>query len=186
MNPGDLRPLLLEYAAAIRYGENPVPIQFGEDREQLWLLLGEAETLRQAAHALENDVKAALAETIQTNETVRFGDTVYRVSPQRNVKITDPEALKAWLADDWDHVIPVTPSTQLRAGGITAVCQKRGVDRDTFEATFLDITYTEPKLRPVPVSKAPKYAAALEHGQSTFDAKHVPPDRIVEDQEAGA
>lgn len=161
--------LIVAQAKTLRSGEEtPVEADWPAGREELWLLLAEAETLAKAAGRVVAAAKQQLAATIQTNEKVRLGPTVYDVAPTRSFSITDPLAFIEWLGDDWEHVIPVTSHTRVRVGGLKAVCQRRGVDYWTVRNTFFQADEGEPALRGVPVERAPKYAQKLGHNESTF------------------
>lgn len=141
------------------------------DREELWLLIGDAENIVRAARDLLDELKGDFAASLAENESVRMGDTIYKISPDRKERITDPRALVDFLGEDLSHVVPVTSSTRLRKGGIDAVCEKRGIDRKTFEETFIDVEWGDPKLQAVPLARAPKYTQKLEHGESTYGRK---------------
>jgi hypothetical protein len=164
--------LVARRAEGYRHGEEvPFDPDWGSDREQLWLLLGEAENIQRAARDLVEGLKADFARTLSENESVRMGDTVYKMSTERTERITDPGALIAWLGSDWHHVVPVTGSTRLKKGGINAVCEQRGLEPDVFEDTFLDVSWGDRRLAAIPISKAPQYAQGLSHGESTFGRK---------------
>lgn len=168
----NLLDLVRKRAEGYRHDEEvPFDTTFPIDREELWLLIAEAENLQRAARDLVKTLEADFAKTLTENESVRFGETIYKVTPDRREKISDPRALVEFLGEDLHHVVPVTSSTRLRKGGIEAVCEKRGVDRDTFEETFIEVEYGDPKLKAIPVGKAPKYAQSLDHGESTFGGK---------------
>lgn len=161
--------LVAKRADGYRHDEEvPFEADWPTDREQLWLTLADAENIQRAARDLVDELKSEFARTLDENESVRLGEYVYKVSVDRREKITDPRALVEFLGEDLPHVVPVTSSTRLRKGGIDAVCEKRGIDRRTFEETFLEVEWGDRKLCAVPVSKAPKYAQGLEHGESTY------------------
>lgn len=170
----NLLEVLASYVEARRYDESPSKPEWPDDREKLWLLLGEAETIRQAASELESDLKSAFAAQLVENETVRYGEKVYKVSPKRTTRITDPKAMAEWLADDWELVVPFSPSVgdKLKTTGLKAVCERRGVEFETIRDTFLETEWDdEMELKAIPMSRAPKYAQALDHGDSTIRGK---------------
>lgn len=172
MNRLDLMNLIIQRAESLRLDEaEPIDVDFPTDREELWLLLSEAKHLQRAANDLVREIKSRFAENLEENESVRYGDTIYRMSPDRKERITDPDALVDFLGADWPHVVPVTSSTTLRKGGIEAVCEKRGLDPKVFQETFVDVEWGDPKLKEIPLSKAPKYTQKLEHGESTYGRK---------------
>lgn len=169
----NLLELVKDQAKVVRSGEHmPVEADWPADREALWLTIGEAETLVAAARQVLEAVKAQLAGTLEANESVRFGDTIYKTSPDRKDRVIDPAGLIEFLGDDWHHVVPVTSSTRLKVGGFRAVAERRGLDFETVRDTFIDTEWGDPKLAAVPVDKAPKYAAKLRHGESTFGRRN--------------
>lgn len=171
----NLLDLIVERAEGLRHDEEvPFDADFPTDQEKLWFAISEAEHLYRAARDLVDALKGDFAKTLTENESVRFGEFIYKISPDRREKITDPDALIDFLGDLWHHVVPVTSSTRLRKGGIKAVCERHGIDPKVFEETFIDVEWGDPKLQAIPVSKAPKYAAALNHGESTFGRKSKP------------
>ena len=167
----NLLDLIDKRATGLRHSEDVPFDTFPSDREELWLLLADAETYAAAARDLVAAIKTDFARTLSENESVRYGDIIYRMSVDRKERITDPQALVEFLNVDWHHVVPVTSSTRLKKGGIRAVCERRGLDPEVFEDTFIDVTWGDRRLVAIPISKAPKYAQGLDHGGSTFGAK---------------
>lgn len=142
---------------------DPIPTPPADD-EELWDLIGRVEAVAAAARDLADQLKTELAARLGDN-AVRIGDTVIRTVPDRTDRIVDPDALVAWLGDDWPHVIPVTPSTRIRRRGLEAVAQRRGFDPDITWDTFVATEWGEPRLQAVPVSRAPKWAQQLAPGE---------------------
>jgi hypothetical protein len=165
----NLLDLIRDQAKVLRSGEEtPVEADWPADREALWLVLGEAETLAKAAGRVLAAARAQLADTLEANESVRFGDTIYKTSPDRKERIIDPAGLIDWLGDDWHHIVPVTSSTRLKVGGFRAIAEKRGLDFATVRDTFIDVEYGPNRLVAIPIAKAPKYAQKLSHAESTL------------------
>lgn len=160
----NLLDLVRKRADGHRVGEDvPWDTAWPDDREKLWVLLGEAEALKKAATDLEATLKAELAATLRENESIRLGETVYKTSPNRNTKIVDVVAFAEWLGDDWHFVVPFSPSTgnSLKVRGLAAVCERRGVDLKSVQDTFTETEWGDPKLVAIPISKAPKSAQGL-------------------------
>lgn len=162
-----LADLVLGRAAELRrYGTEEADWpEFGDDIEQLWLTLGDAEYIQRAARELVEHVKSVMAAQLD-GRAIRLGDVIYSTRPDVTERLTDPRGLIEWLGDDWHHVIPVTASTRLRKQALRAIAERRGVDVESVLDTFVEVEEGSEKLQAVPVAKAAKWLQALRHGET--------------------
>lgn len=133
-------------------------------------LLQASKTIRRAADRVIGAVEGELAERLDGKE-LRVGDTLYRHSATVRERVNDPQRLIGWLGTDWHHVVPVSASTRLRKGGLDYVAEKRPlIDEETGEVldpkeVFIEKEFDDPKLKTIPLDKAPKYARELPEGE---------------------
>jgi hypothetical protein len=167
--------LVARRAEGYRHGEEvPFDPDWGSDREQLWLLLGEAENIQRAARELVEALKADFARTLSENESVRMGDKIWKVGSKSSSRIIDVEGFIEWLGDDWPLIVPLSPSTgdKLKVQGLRAVCERRGLAYQTVRDTFAPVEWSdELELKAIPLAQAPKYTQGLAHGESTYRGK---------------
>lgn len=129
-------------------------------------LLIQLETLARTVRQMRKHAEGQMSFILGDGGAARIGDTIYRNRPNPTTRITDPAGLADWLRDDWPHVVPVTASTELRKGGVKAVCDRRGVDPQTFWETFTETTVGEMRVERLPIDKAPKFLQRLEDGET--------------------
>lgn len=133
--------------------------------QELDAFLVQLGVMKRAVGRLAGQVETQVAFLLGEGGSARVGDTVYRYRPNLTTKITDPRLLVDWLAADWSHVVPVTPSTTLRKGGVDAVCEQRGIDPGAFWETFTETTKGDPKVDRIPIDKAPQFLQKLDDGE---------------------
>lgn len=112
----------------------------------------------------QKELESELASRL-VDKDWRYGDTLFRYSRPATTKVVDPGALADWLGDDYRHVVPLTASTQIRKTALWKVASDRGMDPELVDETFLEVTFGEPRLVEMPVSKAPAFAAQMKPGE---------------------
>lgn len=167
--------------------------------EIAWLLAGSLAEHRKTIQAAEAAIRRWRAGDIADRGPVRYGDTFSRVKPKTTREIMDRAALLGWLehtarrlggdedaADLIDKVWRLD-AKNLRITTLRALAERvwkhehpDGSDEDaeryawTITDTFISEDRAEDAtLEDLPISKAPKYAAALGHGHrvGAFDNK---------------
>lgn len=154
--------------AQMMWGEDSPPLADldGMSLRDLDALLVQLDTLARTVRQMKAHAESQVAFVLGDNGAGRVGDTIYRCRDNPTTRITDPKALVDWLREDWHHVVPVTASTQLRKGGVSAVCEKRDVDPRTFWETFTETTTGEQRVERLPLEKAPKFLQRLKDGET--------------------
>ena len=125
-----------------------------------------AETIVRAARAVVDRIKALMAAEMPTGR-IRLGDDLWYTAADPKTSIPDRDKLIGFLGDDIAKVISIAADgSNVRKGALDAVAEARGLDPAVVRDTFLAVDRSGPrKLQRVPVSKGPKYAAAMEHGE---------------------
>jgi hypothetical protein len=121
--------------------------------------------LKQTVDRMRGQVETEIAHRVGVKGAARVGEIVYRYKPKATMRIIDPQGLVDWLGEDWHHVIPVTRSTSIRKGGMSAVCEKREADPRTIEDTFFEWEEGAPTVDRIPLDKAPKFLQRLGDGE---------------------
>ncbi len=135
------------------------------DLEQIWLDLAAYERVAAAAREARDWLKGVMADRLG-DDKVRFGDTLY--ASKQDAKVTvDRDGLTKWLGDDYAAAVGMAANgANVRKGALTAIANKRGQDPRTIMDTFFESERKETRsLSGVPVTRAPKYAAKLDHGE---------------------
>lgn len=112
----------------------------------------------------QKELESELASRL-VDKDWRYGDTLFRYSRPAVTKVVNPAALADWLGDDYRHVVPLTASTQIRKTALWKVASDRGMDPELVDETFLEVTFGEPRLVEMPVSKAPAFATQMKPGE---------------------
>lgn len=129
-------------------------------------LIVQLETVLRAARRLKDQAESQAAFIIGDGGAARVGGTIYRHQPKLTTKVTDPKALADWLGTDWSAVVPLTASTQLRKGGVKAICEKRGTKVKAFWETFTETTEGAPGVKRIPIDYAPQFLQKLKDGET--------------------
>ena len=161
--------LLARYHLDHEGDEDPEPFEWDDydetDLEQIWLDLAAYERVAAAAREARDWLKGVMADKLG-DDRGRFGDTPYRSKQDHKVTV-NRDGLTAWLGDDYAAAVGMAANgANVRKGALTAIANKRDQDPRTIMDTFFE---SEPKetrsLSGVPVTRAPKYAAKLDHGE---------------------
>lgn len=128
-------------------------------------LINQLLVLKQTVERLRNQAETEVAHRVGFKGAARVGETIYRYRPRGYLRIADPDGLVGWLGDDWSEVIPVTRSTAIRKGGLTAICEKREADPETINDTFFEWEDGDPTVERLPLDKAPKFLQRLADGE---------------------
>ena len=139
--------------------------QPSDDIEALWMDLASAESIVRAARQLVTRAKALMAAQLPSGR-IRLGDDLYYTAADPTTTC-DRDALTAFLGEDYPLVVGMAANgSNVRKGALDAIATKRGLKPETVRDTFLSVDRDGPrKLQTVPVSKGPKYAAAMTHGE---------------------
>lgn len=156
------------------------------DGEYLWLLAEAIADQRKGLARLENTINEHRARDVTTHGPVRFADTFITYTPDNQRKILDKDALLEWLDQASEELGVPNLATQvfrisddnLRIQTLRHVAERLYHHREEaddseegaadfvqlIEDTFLTIKKGAPKLKEIPIDKAPKYAQKLDHG----------------------
>ena len=142
-----------------------MPYEVSNDIEALWIDLAAAESIVRAARAVVDRIKALMAADIPSGR-IRLGDDLWYTAADPTTTV-NREALTEFLAADYPAVVGMASNgSNVRKGALDAVATKRGLDPAVVRDTFLTVDRSGPrKLQKMPVSKGPKYAAAMTHGE---------------------
>lgn len=173
--------------------------QGADPAEIAWLLAGALADHRRTLQEAEAALARWRAADVEARGPVRFGDTFVRVKPKTTRKIHDRAALLGWLEhtaerlgahEDAAELIEKVwrlDAGNLRISTLRSLAERawRHEHPDTtdeaakkYVRTIIDTFIEEdrsgpPTLEELPLHKAPKYAATLEHGHrvGSFDNK---------------
>lgn len=95
-------------------------------------------------------------------DSLRQGEEVFRVGSYPNRKPQDVDALWDFLGPDARKVIA---TERVRITALRAVAEQRGLDPEVVEDTFLETTWSEPRLQVVPITKARNWEQRLQSGE---------------------
>ena len=116
-----------------------------------------------AAKAIKGVFDKELAVILGPGGRARLDDYLVSYKQDRKLEVTDPEGLADWLGDDLREAVNLN---QVRRTSLRNIAERRGVDPNFALEVFCDEQLTDAKLATVPLDKAPKYAQAMEHGQT--------------------
>lgn len=164
------------------------------DGEYLWLLNASITNIRQGLQALERAVGRRRALDIEENGPVRFGDTFVTFAPDNKRRLADKDALLGWLDQASEELGVANLATEvfrisddnLRVQTLRNVAKRLYEHREPgdpdeeaieeyvamIESTFTTWEVGDPKLKEIPIDKAPKYAQKLEHGNRVGSFKN--------------
>lgn len=130
------------------------------DLAQLWEIRRWFDTIISAAKGLRELVDGEIADKL-AGGSARFDDSFIRVVPVRTARVYNAEGLFNWLGPD---VRAAFNPQQVRLTAIRAIAEKRGQTPEAVVNSFIDFEEGETRLQVLPLNKAPKYAASLNHG----------------------
>ena len=147
---------------------------------------------------LQQAVKRARAEDVRHHGAGRFGDTWVTVAPDKKRTIIDKDALLGWIEQAGDELGADQTAAlfnlnerNLRITALRALANRISRHRDpdasdedheayvrAIEETFIHTEEDNWDLKEMPISKAPKYAQAMQpgHRTGTFANKHEEDD----------
>ncbi len=137
-----------------------------EGIDDLWMMESAAEGLIAASKEVLAEIRRRMAEDIDEFGAIRLGDTLYRVGNKWERKVIEGQEkmLLDWLGEDLKTAVS---ASAVRITAVRAVAEKRGLKGEAVEDTFyfIDSDPDEPyELLRIYGSKAPKYFAAMKHG----------------------
>lgn len=153
--------------------------------EFAWMIARDLEAHRQAIQRVEAALKRWREADVQANGPVRFGDTFYTYGPKTKTTLVDGDALEAWLdaaaerlgERDLTRRVFRHGANELRITALRGIAERLAAadgvtgEEETadyvraIENTFVDTERQEKALQEKPISKAPKYAQRLRHGE---------------------
>jgi hypothetical protein len=150
------------------------------DIEALWSAMSMAEHVAALARKMRTNLARMMADNIHKAGKVRLGEDFFSVGPKGQRKIADRDGLLDYINTyaDWRQVIS-TSDTAIKFGEVKAIAAKladseglEGDDLNNAVKAVVDTFYTYPndqgwELKRLPMSKAPKYAQGLKHGERT-------------------
>lgn len=131
------------------------------DLETLWTWRQEATGVKQAAGVVLRAIDNLIAEVLDGG-AVRMDDYLVKVRPRRTTQVMDPDTFWDYLGDDARLAFN---ANTVRLSSLKAIAKKRGQDPYVIVDSLIDQLEGEPALETVPISKAPKYAQGMAHGQ---------------------
>lgn len=151
---------LLALVNDVRYNPDAADIP-DADLEQLWAWRVEALGVKQASGAVLEAIDTLIAKSLD-GAVARFDDYLIKARPRRTLKVYDAAVLFEFLADD---VAAAFNPNSVRVSSLKAIAKKRGSDPKAIVDSLVYYEEGEVGLETVPVTKAPKYAAGMEHGE---------------------
>lgn len=153
-----------EVAVQIAWGEEPEVNVEEEDPAGLVTILEGLKVIERAVGILRKALENRLGEKLGKGGAIRYGDNVYRYQRTRRTKVTDPRALGEWLGDEWQTVVRVDGGN-VRLTGLRTVAERRGMDPEVVENTFLDVEWGDERVTSIPLSRAPGYLQSIAEGK---------------------
>ena len=137
-----------------------------EGIDDLWIMESAAEQLVAAGKEVLAEIRRRMADDIGEFGAIRLGEILYRVGNKWERKVIEGQEkhLLEWLGDDLKTAVP---ASAVRITAVRAIAKKRHHIPKTIEDTFyfIDSDPDEPyELLRIYGSKAPKYFAAMKHG----------------------
>lgn len=164
------------------------------DGEYLWHVAGILASIRQGIKSAEAAINRRRVADIEAHGPVRFGDTFITYAPDNKRRITDKDALLGWLDQAGEQLGVANLATEvfrisddnLRITTLRRVAERyyahqepQDTDEEAtaeyvqmIEDTFTTWDEGDPKLKEIPIDKAPKYAQKLEHGHRAGSFKN--------------
>jgi len=161
---------------AFRWGEDPAEIvDLPDDLAGLAALHSEADNWVKAARFVQTAVREAMSQALGERAGVRFGNQIFRTTPDVSYRIRDEHRSKffAWVCEKPERVIRLFNPNSARVGGLKAIADE-WVDSETgeigwdaFRDAFLETRVGEPKLTVMPttIASAPKFLVEANEGE---------------------
>jgi hypothetical protein len=140
------------------FAERAGLVNDADDWYEWW---SEAERLYRLTRLLREHINQRFAAHLG-KDSLRQGDEVLRVGSYPVRKPVDPDPLWDFLGPDARLVIPIE---RVRITALRAVAERRGLDPEVIEDTFIDTTWSEPRLQVVPITKARNWEQRLRSGE---------------------
>lgn len=142
------------------YGDLP-DLEGYESLQQMWEVRRACETIAAAARKLRAEADSWLAEYLD-GRSARMDDFLVRAKPTRKLIVMDPPTFWDFLGDDARECFR---PEQVRITSLKAIAEKRGQDPRVVVDSLIDYERGDVALEAVPLSKAPKFASEMQHGQ---------------------
>ena len=137
-----------------------------EGIDDLWVMEAAAERLIAAGKEVLAEIRRRMASDVAELGAVRLGDTLYRVGKKGERKVIDGQEkpLMEWLGPDLKDAVN---AGDVKITAVRAIAERRNQTAKAVEDTFYwwDSDPDEPyTLIRIYETKAPKYFAAMSHG----------------------
>lgn len=166
-------PDILDRIKGVMYGDAP-DLEGFDGLTTMWEVRRACESVIAAARAMKKEADGWLAEYLGGN-AARLDDSFLYAGPKRTMVVYNPKGLFDYLGDD---IRECFRADDIRISSLRAVAERRLLESNpdlddkvvkqsiaSVVNSFIDYAKGDPELHVVPMTKAPKYAVDLAHGE---------------------
>ncbi len=156
----------LDYPEDYPWPDSTTLVDSAEGIDDLWVMEATAERLVAAAREVLTEVRRRMSVDIEELGSVRLGDKLYqsKIKYERAIIDGQDKPLLEWLGEDLKDAVN---ADDVKITAVRAIAKRRNQTPKVIEETFYvyEKQGDELVLTRIPEFRAPKYFAAMEHGE---------------------